>query len=130
MLPNKYLINYSLDTGTTSGNSDGSGSLSSASSANEAANIKQQRQQAVQQQQNAIAQALMVEKIKNTLGLLANGFNKQSGSGVAFGGASFNLMRGAASSLAATANNVVNNSSGMKDNNLVNLMFNALELTS
>lgn len=50
---------------------------------------------------------MMSEKVKNTLLLLANGFFKTNSS------ASFNYMRGAASSLAASAGSVVSNSSSI-----------------
>ena len=70
-------------------------------------NTQQQRQQAVQQQQNAAAQLMTNEKIKNTLLLLANGFSRLSAPL-----SSFNYVRGAASSLAASAGSKVNGGGG------------------
>lgn len=80
--------------------------LANASVQNLNASNEQQRQQSIQQQQNMNAQLMMNDKIKNTLFLLANGFNKLNQS--FYSAASFNLVRGAASSLAS---NVVNNDS-------------------
>lgn len=62
------------------------------------------RQQAIQQQQNAAAYLMTNEKIRNTLNLLANGFSKLNNS------SSFNYVRGAASSLAASAGSKVTSS--------------------
>jgi len=65
----------------------------------------QARQQAIQQQQNATALLLTTEKTRNTLCLLANGFSKTNASS-----SSFNYVRGAASSLAASAGSKVTSS--------------------
>ena len=64
-----------------------------------------QKQQAIQQQQNANALLMNNEKIKNTLMLLANGFSKLNTTS-----SSFNYVRGAASSLAASAGSKVSSS--------------------
>lgn len=55
----------------------------------------QKRQQSLQQQQNQNAQGVMQERIKNTLNLLSNGFNKSNQSSLS---GSFNLVRGTISS--------------------------------
>jgi hypothetical protein len=74
------------------------------------ASEKQQRQQAIQQQQNALAQQMMNEKIKNTIQLLSNGFFRLNSSASASTPArGFNYVRGAASSL---VNNASPNTSG------------------
>ena len=57
----------------------------------------------------------MNERIKNTLLLLANGFNKLNSSNSVTGG-KFNLVKGAASSLAASANSVVTSNSSSTSN--------------
>lgn len=95
----------------SSANASSSNLASSASGVD--ASEKQQRQQALQQQQNATAQQLMNEKIKNTIQLLANGFFKLNTSPSR---ASFNYMRGAASTLAASANSVVIGSASTSPN--------------
>ena len=57
----------------------------------------------------------MNERIKNTLLLLANGFNKLNSSNSVTGG-KFNLVKGSASSLAASANSVVTSNSSSTSN--------------
>jgi HEAT repeat-containing protein 5 len=61
----------------------------------------------------------MNERIKNTLSLLANGFNKLNASNGVAGG-KFNLVKGAASSLAASANNVVTSTNISNSTNVGN----------
>lgn len=104
----------SLSTSTSSSSGAGSG-INTGLDGTE----KQQRQQAIQQQQNAAAQLMMNEKIKNTIYLLANGFFKLNSS-YSSSSRSFNYVRGAASSLAASANSVVIGNS----NNLANIPAN------
>ena len=74
-------------------------------------NSKQQKEQAAQQQANAQAQAIMSERIKNTLNLLSNGFNKLNASSSGVAGGKFNLVKGAASSIAANMTANSNNNS-------------------
>lgn len=72
----------------------------------ETSSTKQQRQHAIQQQQNALALQMTTERTKSTLMLLANGFWRPNTST-----SSFNYVRGAASSLAASAGSKVSGSS-------------------
>jgi len=62
------------------------------------ANTKQARKQAIQQQQNTQALMQVSDKTRSILSLLANGFSRPSGAS-----SGFNYVRGAASSLAASA---------------------------
>ena len=99
------------NTISNSNNDSPSNEASSSSS-----NSKQQRQQAAQQQQqNQLAQMIMLDKIKNTLNLLSNGFNKSNSSSM-----SFNLVKGAASSLVANNSNDSPNSNQIESVSSIN----------
>ena len=91
--------------GGASGANDSSSSGATASSSNQAesaATLKQQqRQQAALQQQNQHAQAMMADKMRNTLGLLAAAFNKPLNVSSGFSLAS--LKKSSSSSSAAVA---------------------------
>lgn len=90
-----------------SGGGQGGGGSGAANSDTQA-----KRLQVLQQQQNLTAQHNLAEKLRNTLGLLSNGFNKLNSSG---GG--FQLMRTAASGLVSSSSNSSSSSSFGQANN-------------